>query len=36
LPRPVGTWKRHDSMPFCQLLKTNATSLVAALRAVTK
>ena len=33
-PRPVGTLKRQDSMPFCQLLKTNATS--PALRAVTK
>ena len=26
LPRPVGTLKRHDSMPFCQLLKTKAVS----------
>ncbi len=25
-PRPVGTLKRHGSMPFCQLLKTKATS----------
>jgi hypothetical protein len=32
--RLVGTLKRHDSMPFCQLLKTKATS--PALRAETK
>ena len=26
-PRPVGTLKRHGSIPFCQLLKTKATSV---------
>ena len=39
-PRPVGTLKRQASMPFCQVLKTKATSLppafAPALRAVTK
>ena len=37
-PAPVGWLKRHDSMPFCQLLKTNDVSgrpLASGLRAVT-
>ena len=38
MPRPVGTLKRHASMPFCQLLNTKAVSVTpfaSALRAVT-